>query len=94
MGPAVAMPELSRFYGIIIRMYSEVGPHHMPHFHAYYGDDQAAFGLDPIELLVGSLPRRQGKLVEAWAELHQHELVAAWDQLQAGNEPLPIEPLQ
>jgi len=37
----VAMPELSRFYGIIIRMYCEVGPHHSPHFHAYHGDDEA-----------------------------------------------------
>ena len=65
------MPELSRFYGIIIRMYSEAGPHHVPHFHAYYGDDEAVFRLAPIELLA-----------------------AAWDQLEAGNEPLPIDPLQ
>ena len=63
------MPELSRFYGIIIRMYCELGPHHSPHFHAYHGDDEAVYGLDPIELLAGSLPRRQARLVEAWAEL-------------------------
>ena len=52
----LAMPELSRFYGIVIRMYCEVGPHHAAHFHAYYGDDEAVYGLDPIELLAGSLP--------------------------------------
>jgi len=90
---SVVMPELSRFYGIIIRMYCEVGPHHSPHFHAYHGDDEALYGLDPIELLAGSLPRRQARLVEAWAELHQSELVADWGRLQAGSEPLPIEPL-
>ena len=89
----VAMPELSRFYGIIIRMYCELGPHHSPHFHAYHGDDEAAYGLDPIELLAGSLPRRQARLVEAWAELHQLELVADWGRLQAGSQPLPIDPL-
>jgi len=89
----VAMPELSRFYGIIIRMYCELGPHHSPHFHAYHGDDEAVYGLDPIELLAGSLPRRQARLVEAWAELHQLELVADWGRLQAGSQPLPIDPL-
>ena len=89
----ITMPELSRFYGIIIRMYCEVGPHHSPHFHAYHGDDEAVYGLDPIELLAGSLPRRQARLVEAWAELRQSELLADWNRLQSGTEPLPIDPL-
>ncbi|MEI8226771.1 MAG: DUF4160 domain-containing protein [Planctomycetota bacterium] len=70
------------------------GPHHAPHFHAYYGDDEAVFGLEPVELLAGSLPRRQTRLVVAWAELHQQELVADWDRLQDGEKPLPISPLQ
>ncbi len=88
------MPELSRFYGIIIRMYMEAGePHHLPHFHAYYQDDVGVFGLDPIELIAGDLPRRQRRLVEAWAELHQDELVLDWERLQAGEAPEPIEPL-
>ncbi len=89
------MPELSRFLGIIIRMYMEVGvPHNLPHFHAYYQDDVAIFNLDPVELIVGELPRRQRRLVEAWAELHQEELLADWARLQAGQPPLPIEPLE
>jgi hypothetical protein len=46
------MPELSRFFGIIIRMYAEVGgPHHVPHFHAYYQDEVGIYSLDPIELI-------------------------------------------
>jgi hypothetical protein len=89
------MPELSRFFGIIIRMYMEVGaPHHLPHFHAYYQDDVAIFSLDPVELIAGELPRRQRRLVEAWAELHQEELLGDWARLQAGQAPLPIDPLE
>ena len=65
------MPELSRFFGVIIRMYMEIGgPHHAPHFHAYYQDDVAVVGLDPIDVMAGGIPRRQRRLVEAWAELH------------------------
>lgn len=88
------MPELSRFYEIIIRMYFEVRPHHLPHFHAYFGDAEAVYGLEPIEPWAGQLPRRQARLVEAWAELHQRELLADWERLQAGAAPLPITPLQ
>jgi hypothetical protein len=50
--------------------------------------------IDPIELIAGSLPRRQQRLVEAWAELHQDELVTAWRLLQNGAKPIPIEPLK
>jgi len=72
----------------------EVGvPHHLPHFHAYYNDEVAVFGLDPVDLIAGSLPRRQRRLVEAWAEVHQVELIEAWRHLQAGNRPTPIDPL-
>ncbi|MEK7277110.1 MAG: DUF4160 domain-containing protein [Chloroflexota bacterium] len=89
------MPELSRFFGIIIRMYVEVNaPHHTPHFHAYYQDDEAIYGIDPVELLSGELPRRQRRLVEAWAELHQAELLADWQQLQEGQAPQSIDPLK
>jgi len=88
------VPEISRFFGIIIRMYVEVGgAHHEPHFHAYYQNDVGIFGLDPIELIAGGLPRRQRRLVEAWAELHQAELLADWQLLQTGRRPLPIAPL-
>lgn len=88
------MPELSRFHGIIVRMYMEVGaPHHLPHFHAYYQEDTAVFSLDPVDLIAGSLPRRQRRLVEGWAELHQAELLADWERLQNGQAPLPIDPL-
>ncbi len=89
------MPELARFFGIIIRMYAEPdAQHNSPHFHAYYQDDVAIYGVDPVLLISGSLPRRQQRLVEAWAELHQAELLADWEFLEAGRRPLPIDPLK
>jgi len=89
------MPEISRFFGIIIRMFAEPGSaHHVPHFHAYYQDDVGIFSFNPVELIAGSLPRRQRRFVEAWAELHQAELGVDWDQLQAGRRPAPVEPLR
>lgn len=53
------MPEISRFFGIIIRMYVEVGgPHHRPHFHAYYQDDIGIYDIESCDRLAGSLPLR------------------------------------
>jgi hypothetical protein len=49
---------------------------------------------DPVELIAGSLPKRQKRLVEAWAELHQQELMVDWETLQQGRTPAPIEPLK
>jgi hypothetical protein len=89
------MPELSRFFGIIIRMYAEINePHHNSHFHAYYQDQVAVYNIDTIEVISGTLPKRQQRLVEAWAELHKAELLADWDRLQEGRKPLPIDPLK
>lgn len=80
---------------IVIRMFMEAGAvHHTPHFHAHYQEDVGVFSLDPVELIAGDLPRAQRRLVEAWAELHQAELKADWERLQAGRPPLPIAPLQ
>lgn len=51
------MPEISRFFGIIIRMFAEpAGPHHRPHFHAYYQNVAAVFAIDSLEILGGELP--------------------------------------
>lgn len=88
------MPELARFFGIIIRMYAEAGgPHHRPHFHAYYQEEVAIYAIDSIDLIAGSFPRPQQRLVEAWAEIHREELTANWERLQQGRSPDRIEPL-
>lgn len=89
------MPEISRFYGIVIRMFVEAsGPHHRAHFHAYYQGHAAVFAVDTVECLGGSLPKAQQRLVEAWAEIHRAELQHDWDLLQSGQPPVKIEPLR
>lgn len=89
------MPEIARFFGIIIRMFPEpAAPHHRPHLHAYYQNEVGILAIDAIDLISGSLPQRQQRLVEAWAEIHQAELLAAWDRLQEGRPPGKIEPLR
>ena len=76
-------------------MFAEpAAPHHLPHFHAYYQDESAVFGIEPVELISGTMPRTQQRLAEAWAEIHQRELAADWERLQAGRPPAKIEPLR
>jgi hypothetical protein len=89
------MPEIARFFGIVIRMFAEAGgQHHTAHFHAYYQEHVGIFSIEPVELMAGSLPVRQRRLVEAWAELHGQELRQDWDKLQSGDTPDPIKPLK
>jgi hypothetical protein len=88
------MPELSRFYGIIVQMYFEPVGHRVPHFHARFGSFRASFLIDPIELLAGEVPIRQRRLIEAWAELHQTELLANWEAIQSEAPRMPIDPLR
>jgi hypothetical protein len=89
------MPELSRFFGIIIRMFSEPSErHHVPHFHAYYQENVGVFSISPVEIMTGPMPQRQQRLIEAWAELHQEELLADWNLLREGKRPAPIAPLR
>ncbi len=89
------VPEISRFFGIIVRMYVGAGgPHYRPHFHAYYQDAVGGYAIDNVRLLAGSLPGRQERLVLAWAELHREELGRNWDRLQAGRRPFKVEPLR
>ena len=88
------MPEISRFFGIVIGMFWEINAsHHLPHFHARYQGEQASFTLNPVELIAGSIPRKQRRLVETWAEMHREELMKNWDLLIAGDNPNPIIPL-
>ena len=85
------MPEISRFYGIVIRMYfREHGP---PHFHAHYGDAQALIRIDNLAVLQGRLPPRAHGFVIEWAALHQTELQEAWQRVQRQEAPGKIAPL-
>ena len=66
----------------------------MPHIHAQYQGRQAQFAIHDGELLAGALPRAQTRLVQAWIEIHQDELVAAWEMAVNGFRPGKIAPLQ
>jgi hypothetical protein len=66
------MPTISIFYGIQIMMYFyDNTQHHKPHIHAEYQDDEAVFSILDGEVISGSLPRKQTRLVQAWIELYQ-----------------------
>ena len=85
------MPVVSRFFGIVIRMY--YNDHNPPHFHATYGSEEALVGIDPIGLLRGSLPSRAWSMVAEWAALHQAELLVNGDRLRAAEVPIAVPPL-
>ncbi len=86
------MPELSRFFGIIIAMY--YGDHVPPHFHARYAGDQVSVRIDNGEILDGTLSRRALQLVEEWRVLHQAELTEDWARAEARQPLTRIEPLE
>ncbi|RME74103.1 MAG: DUF4160 domain-containing protein [Chloroflexi bacterium] len=86
------MPEISRFYGIVIRMYYDEHP--PPHFHALYGEDEVLININTLAIVSGKLPGRAMGLVMEWALLHQKELKQLWEKAR-NLEPLgKIEPLQ
>ncbi|MDX8337473.1 MULTISPECIES: DUF4160 domain-containing protein [Cetobacterium] len=88
------MPTISMFYGIIIRMYCAPKEHAPAHFHAYYQDFKAVVDIESCELIEGNLPKKQLKLVLAWAELRQEELRADWKLAMESELPFKIDPLK
>ncbi|MCH8127398.1 DUF4160 domain-containing protein [candidate division KSB1 bacterium] len=86
------MPEISRFFGIIIRMYFD--DHTPPHFHAVYGNNEVQISINPIAVLRGDLPPRAESMVVEWTALHQNELVENWNRLNKNQPALKIEPLK
>ncbi len=85
------MPQISQFFGIIIYMY--YSDHAPPHFHAEYGEDEAVYTIETLEILRGSLPRRAHGLVVEWASLHRDELRANWTRARNGERLATITPL-
>lgn len=86
------MPQISRFFGIIIYMY--FNDHSPPHFHAEYGDQEAVYTIETLEILRGSLPRRAHGMVVEWATLYRNELRENWElarQMQGLNRIEPLE---
>lgn len=89
------MPVISFFYGIYIFMYYEDNiQHHRPHIHAKYNEYRAGIAIDNGEVLYGELPKSKTKLVQAWIEIHRHELMDDWRLAISGGIPYKIEPLK
>lgn len=85
------MPEICRFYGIIIRMYYD--DHEPAHFHAQYGSAHVIVAIDTLAVIAGTLPPRALGLVAEWAAQHHSELASAWDRAKALEVPGHIDPL-
>lgn len=88
------MPTISMFFGIIIRMYYAPKEHNPPHIHVYFSDNVVVINIQNIEIIEGELPKKQLRLVMAWIEIHQDDLLANWKLCQNGEKPFSIEPLK
>lgn len=85
------MPEICRFYGIIIAMFYD--DHNPPHFHARYGEANVAIEISSLRVLEGRIPPRALGLVVEWASQHREELLRCWDLAKNNHPPQKIAPL-
>lgn len=83
------MPEITRFNGIVIKMFTR-GEHNPPHFHAIYNEHNSVIEIATLVAIEGDLPAKQLKQVISWAELHKIELQKMWDSKKIENLP-PLE---
>lgn len=85
------MPEISRFFGIVIKMY--FGDHQPPHFHAEYGEHNAVVDIHNLVVIGGFLPPRALGLIVEWATLHREELLELWEKARTHQPLHKIQPL-
>ncbi len=89
------MPAISMFYGVIIYMYFfDNKQHNLPHIHVKYQSEEAIIAIPEGNILQGNLPRNKMKLVQAWIEIHQEELIANWELASSGEQVFKIEALK
>lgn len=89
------MPVISTFFGIIVYIFSyDDKRHHRPHIHIKCGEFEAGIAIDDGDILYGGLPRSKMKLIQAWIEIHQHELQDDWQLAVKGRKPFKIKPLK
>ena len=86
------MPEISRFFGISIKMFFD--DHPPPHFHAEYGDEKAVFEIRNLVIINGTLSSRALGLVIEWASQHQDELLDLWERASKQQELYKVSPLK
>jgi hypothetical protein len=85
------MPEISRFFGIVIAIF--YNEHNPPHFHARYGGEKASISIEDLRVMEGSLSPRALGLVMEWAAQHKQELMHCWEQAKSSQQPDKIDPL-
>jgi len=85
------MPEISRFYGIVIKMF--YGDHLPPHFHAQYSEYEAIINIYTLGIISGNLPPRAQGLVIEWANIHKDKLLADWEKAKNQEKLDKIPPL-
>jgi len=89
------MPAISMFYGIIIYMYfMDNKQHKLPHIHVKYQEHEVIIEIPNGDILEGSIPKSKMKLLKAWVEIHQDELMADWELAVSGEQPFKIDPLR
>ena len=81
------MPEIARFYGLIIKMYFMRSEHNPPNFHVLYDEYMGEFDISTLEMLKGDLPPRAVNIVKEWAGLHQSELLEMWNSQKTHRLP-------
>ena len=86
------MPQISFFYGIYIWM--NFADHQPPHFHAVYGGEEVVVSIKEIEVIEGSIPSKQLKMLLGWAAFHQDELMENWLLAEKKQELFEIAPLK
>jgi len=82
------VPVITRFYGILIKMYPN--DHVPPHFHAIYGEYNGVFSIEEIKMIEGDLPKKANKLITEWAEMYKNELMKIWNT----KEFIKLPPLE
>ena len=81
------MPEISRFYGIVIKMFFKPKEHEPSHIHALYGENIGIFDIKTLEMQAGDLPPKAQELVKEWLSIYKEELQKMWDSQVIGKLP-------
>lgn len=91
LGRGVVLPEISRFFGVVIAMFYD--DHNPPHFHARYGEESVVIGIRSLDIIDGRMSPRALGLVIEWAAQNRDGLLAAWEDVRALRSPAKIPPL-
>lgn len=84
------MPVISRFYGMIVKMFFLASEHNPPHIHVVYGEYVGLIDIRTCEMLQGDLPQKALKIVQEWMALHQAALLKMWET----QDIYPLPPIQ